>query len=203
MNILSAVLLSIAINMDTLKISFSSKSDNSTLFKFKILFIAIFTSIITFLSMFLGKIIDIYLTQKLSNIFGSVLLGFVGIYYIVEHIRKEKDKDGYDTSHYVENFIKHKNIIEFENTSDNSHLITNLINLSFALSINNIWPCIAGSLTGIDISLTLLLNFLICITFYIVGILIQKKSLIRYIRLNHYLITAGLLIFLSLVEGFI
>ena len=203
MSILSAILLSMAINIDTLKLSFSSKANNSILLKFKILFIAIFTSIMTFVSMCLGKIIDIFLTQKLSNIFGAVLIGFVGINYIVEHIRKEKNKMGYDTSHYVEYFIKHKNIIEIENSSDNSDLITNLINVSFALSLNNIWPCIAGGLTGISLSLTLLLNFLICISFFIIGTLIRKKSLIRYIRLNHYLITAGLLIFLSLIEGFI
>lgn len=203
MNILSAFLLSTAINIDTLKISFSSKNDTSVSLKLKIFFASIITTVITFLSFALGKIIDVYFTQNLSNIFGSVLLGFTGVYYIVEHIRIQKDKEGFDTSYYVENFKKHKNIIELNTPPVTSISLKNVIHISIALSLNNIWPCIAGSLTNISIPLTVLLNFLIFICFFICGIFISNKSLIRFISNYHYLITSFLLILLSLFEGFI
>lgn len=203
MNFLSSFLLCTAINIDTLKISLSSKNDTSASLKLKIFFTSIFTTIITFLSLCLGKIIDIYFTHSLSNIFGSVLLGFTGIYYIVEYIRIQKDRQGFDTSYYVENFKKHKNIIELDNAYSCSDLFENLMNTSIALSLNNIWPCIAGSLTNIDFLLTILLNFLVCMIFFILGNFISKKSVIKFISSYHYIITSTLLIILSLFQGFI
>ena len=196
MNFLSSLLLCTAINVDTLKISFSLKKDTSLTLKFKIFFASIFTTIITFLSLCLGKIIDIYFTQGLSNIFGSVLLGFTGIYYIVEHIRVLKDRQGFDTSHYAENFKKYKNIIEMDNSYTKKISIKHLIDICIGLSLNNIWPCIAGSLTGISFPLIILFNFLICLIFILCGQFITRHSFIRFI-------TSILLIILSLVEGFI
>ncbi|WP_455803972.1 hypothetical protein [Clostridium butyricum] len=202
MNFLSALLLSTAINIDTLKISFSSKNDSSVPLNLKILFASIFTTFITFLAFCFGKIIDIYFTLSLCNIFGSVLLGFVGVYYLIEHIRIQKDNDGYDTSFYVNNFKKHKNLIELNNPYIYSDSFKNLFNISIALSLNNILPSIAGSLTNINLPLTILFNFLICIFFYIAGNFIYNKKFIKYIKTNHYLITSILLIILSVFESF-
>lgn len=203
MNFLSPLLLTAAINIDTLKISLSSKSEYSISLKFKIMSASIFTTVITFFALCLGKIIDIYFTHNLSNIFGSVLLGFVAIYYIVEHIRIQKDKEGYDTSFYVENFKNAKNVIELDNPYICSNNIKNLMDVSIALSLNNIWPCIAGSLTHISIPLTVLFNFLMCIIFYIIGTSLSNTSVIKFIKSYHYIISAFLLIILSLFEGFI
>lgn len=203
MNFLSPILLTAAINIDTLKISLSSKSEYSISLKFKIMSASIFTTVITFFALCLGKIIDIYFTHSLSNIFGSVLLGFVAIYYIVEHIRIQKDKEGYDTSFYVENFKNAKNVIELDNPYICSNNIKNLMDVSIALSLNNIWPCIAGSLAHISIPLTVLFNFLICIIFYIIGTSLSNTSVIKFIKSYHYIISAFLLIILSLFEGFI
>ena len=157
MNFLSALLLSTAINIDTLKISFSSKNDSSVPLNLKILF---------------------------------------------EHIRIQKDNDGYDTSFYVNNFKKHKNLIELNNPYIYSDSFKNLFNISIALSLNNILPSIAGSLTNINLPLTILFNFLICIFFYINGNFIYNKKFIKYIKTNHYLITSILLIILSVFESF-
>ena len=200
MDILSVFLLTLAVNIDTLKVSSANILYKAAFSKFKMLFIAVFTSIITFLSICLGKIIDIYFTQNLSNILGIVLLGFIGVYYIVEHIRKEINNAGYDTSYFVEDFSKHKNIIELGKIKDNSSMFKNLINFSFALSLNNIWPCIAGSLMGMGIGLIILLNFIICISSFIVGPLIKGTSIINYIKSNHYLLSSILLILLFIIQ---
>lgn len=201
MNILSSFLLSLAINVDTLKFCFSSNTAKSTFFKFKTLFISLFTSLMTFSAMCLGKLIDIYFTKNLSNIFGAVLLGFIGVYYIIEHIRKEKDKAGYDTSFYVKDFEKHKNIIDLENYSENYTSLKQTVNVSFALSLNNIWPGIAGSLTNINMCFTLLFNFLVCYLFFIISRFVKNKSYIDFIKSYHYLIASIILISLCFIEN--
>lgn len=203
MDFLSALLLSIAINIDTLKISISSKYDNSIRLNLKVLFASIFTTFITFLSFCFGKIIDVYFTHSLSNIFGSVFIGFLGVYYIVEHIRIKEYNEGYDTSFYVNNFKKQKDLIESDTLYNSSYSLKNLFNISIALSLNNICASIAASLTNINLSLTLLLNFIICIFFYIIGNFIYSKDFIKYIKSNHYLITSILLIILSILESFL
>ena len=167
MDVLSAILLSTAINIDTLKISLSSKNDTSVSLKLKVFCGSIITTIVTFLSFFLGTIINIYFTQNLSNVFGSVLLGFTAVYYIVEHIRIQKYKEGFDTSYYVENFKEYKNIIESNTFLNKSISLKNIIKLSIALSLNNIWPCIGASLTNISLPLTILLTFVLFICFFI------------------------------------
>lgn len=203
MNFLSSILLCTAINVDTLTSSFSLKDDASLTLKFKIFFASIFTTIITFLSLCFGRIIDIYFTQNLSNIFGSVLLGFTGIYYIIEHIRVLKDRQGFDTSHYAENFKEYKNLIEITKSYTQKISRKHFLDICIALSLNNIWPCIAGSLTSISFPLIILFNFLLCMLFIICGQFITKQSFIRFISSYHYLITSILLIILSLIEGFI
>ena len=203
MNFLPPILLSTAINIDTLKVSFSLKDDTSLTLKFKIFFASIFTTIITFLSLCLGRIIHIYFTKELSNIFGSVLLGFTGVYYIIEHIRVLKDRQGFDTSHYAESFKKYKNIIEMDNSYTQKTSLKHFINICTGLSLNNIWPCIAGSLTGISFPLVILFNFLICLIFITLSKFITKQSFIRFISSYHYIITSVLLIILSVFEGFI
>ena len=91
MNFLSALLLSTAINIDTLKISFSSKNDSSVPLNFKkyfLLLIFIEPLIIFFLLFCFWKnnrLLYFY-TISLSNIFGSVLLGFCRCLFILLNI---------------------------------------------------------------------------------------------------------------------
>lgn len=202
MSFLSALLLSVAINIDTLKISSSSKYDNSIPLNLKIFFTSIFTTFVTFLAFCLGKIIDIYFTHSFNNIFGSVLLGFVGIYYFIEYRRIQEYNQGYDTSFYVNNLKKHKNFIELDNPYIDSDSLKNLINISIALSLNNIWPSIAAGLANINLPLIILLNFIICILFYILGYFFYSKKCLSYIKSHHYLITSILLIILSIFKSF-
>ncbi len=204
MNILSSLLLCTAMNMDTLKYSSNQKNKNCnfTFFKCSILFPSIFTTFITFLSFCLGILINSYFTKNLSWIFGAVLLGFIGVYYLIEHIRIKMYKDGFDTSHYVENFKKYKEIIEDKDLCFHSFSLKNLINISIGLSINNIWPSIAGSLAGISISHLLVFNFIIYIFFYIIGSLFYYTKTIRFLSFNYCLITSILLLLISLLQFF-
>lgn len=60
--------------------------------------------------MYIGKLILPLIDPKVSNIFGAILLSYIGISFIVENIRLEKKRLGYDTSFYYESSFKYKNL---------------------------------------------------------------------------------------------
>ena len=115
---LSPLLLSISSNLDTLAVSLSYGIKKIHLTKSMTLLLAIITSIGTFLSMYLGKLILHLFKPELGNIFGAILLSFTGVYFIVEYIRLEKKHAGYDTSYYFESSLKYKGILENPNIVD-------------------------------------------------------------------------------------
>ena len=117
---LSAFLLSIASNLETLRISLSYGIKKIYLGKSITILLAIITSVGTFISMYIGKLILYLFPHQLSNIFGAVLLSFTGIYFIVEYIRLEKKHSGYDTSYYFESSLKYENILENTNACNTS-----------------------------------------------------------------------------------
>ena len=138
---LSPFLLSISSNLITLTISSSYGIKKIYLTKSITILLAILTSIGTFISMYIGKLILYLFKPELGNIFGGILLSFIGVYFIVEYIRIEKKRAGYDTSYYFESSLKYKNILENPSTinSDKSnHIpIKECLNLSIAFILNN------------------------------------------------------------------
>lgn len=200
---LAVLLLSAAVNLDILKFSFSVRADNSLFSKAKILFICFTASIVTFLSMFIGKIIDIYFTKYLSNIFGAVLLGMVGIAFFVEYLRKKQYRNGYDTSFYYEDFKCYKNIIDFESEEHNPDLLKNITAVAAALSLDNIWPAAAGAVTGMSITLTVIFTFIFCVLFFFLGRKIKSRKFMNFIKFNSDLICAVLIIAAAFIEAFV
>jgi len=117
--------------------------------------------------MYIGKLILLLLMPQQGNVFGAVLLSFIGVYFIGEYIRLEKNRTGYDTSHYFENSLKYKKILENPNhiDSDKSNHIDmrECLNLSIAIILNNSATFFAASITGVSISFSILFNFIITI----------------------------------------
>ena len=91
---LSAFLLSIALNLETLRISLSYGIKKIHFTKSIIILLALITSFGTFISMYIGKLILHLFNPELGNIFGAILLSFIGVYFIVEYIRLEKKHAG-------------------------------------------------------------------------------------------------------------
>ena len=115
---LSPFLLSISSNLNTLRVSLSYGIKKIHLTKSMTLLLAIITSMGTFISMYFGKLILHLFQRSLGNIFGAILLSFIGVYFIVEYIRLETKHAGYDTSYYFEPPIKYKSILENPNIVD-------------------------------------------------------------------------------------
>jgi len=109
---LSAFLLSIASNLETLRISLTYGIKNIYLTKSIAILIAITTSISTFITMYIGKLILHLFNPELGNIFGGILLSFIGVYFLVEYIRLEEKHAGYDTSCYFQSSLKYISILE-------------------------------------------------------------------------------------------
>lgn len=190
MILISPLLLAISTNIVTLSVFLSYGIKKIHLSKSNSILLAIVTSTSTFVSMYIGKLILPLIDPKVSNIFVAILLSYIGISFIVENIRLEKKRLGYDTSFYYESSFKYKNLLEdsYILNLDNSHNINlrKCLALSISLSVNNICTNFAASITGVNLSISVFLNFIISILFVYIGYFNRNinfsKYLIRYLN---------------------
>lgn len=204
---LSAFLLSIASNLETLRISLSYGIKKIYLGKSITILLAIITSVGTFISMYIGKLILYLFPHHLSNIFGAVLLSFTGIYFIVEYIRLENKRANYDTSHYWDGTLKYKNILENPSDIDSyksNHIgIRECLRLSTTFISNNLFTCFAASITGINISYSVFLNFIIVIFCVYLGAFNSNIYLSKFISKYSNLMSGITLIILGIFQTFV
>jgi putative sporulation protein YtaF len=204
---LSPLLLSISTNIATLSVSLSYGIKKIHLSKLNTILLAIVGSISTFISMYIGKLILPLIDIRTSNIFGAILLSYIGISFIVEYIRLEKKHAGYDTSFYYESSLKYKNILEdpdiVDSDKSNSIDIKECLNLSLALSINNICTNFAASITGVSISLSVFFCFITCIIFSYLSHFNRNIFISRWLIKYSNLISGILLIVFGIYEIFV
>jgi len=204
---LSPFLLSISSNLNTLRVSLSYGIKKIHLTKSMTLLLAIITSMGTFISMYFGKLILHLFQRSLGNIFGAILLSFIGVYFIVEYIRLETKHAGYDTSYYFEPPIKYKSILENPNIVDSdksNHIdVWECLKLSFALILNNLCACFAASITGVSISLSVFFNFIITVVSVYLGYFNSNIYISKWFNKYSNLISGVILIILGIYEAFI
>ncbi|BCZ46056.1 sporulation protein [Clostridium gelidum] len=204
---LSPLLLSISLSLITLTISSSYGIKKIYLSNSRTILLAILTSIGTFISMYIGKLILYLLKPELGNIFGGILLSFIGIYFIVEYIRLEEKRSGYDTSYYFEGSLKYKNISENPRTiiSDKSNhiLIKECFNISIVLMLNTFFICFAASITGVSISLSVLFNFILTLVSVYLGYFNSNIYISKWFNRYSNLISGVILIIWGIVETFV
>ena len=204
---LSPLLLSISLNLITLTNSSSYGIKKIHSYKSSTMLLAILTSIGTFISMYIGNLILYLFNPELGNIFGGILLSFIGVYFIVEHIRLETKRAGYDTSYYFESSLKYKNILENSNfiTSDKSnHIpIKQCLNISILIMLNTFSVCFAASITGVNISLSVLFNFILTLVIVYLGYFNSNIYISKWFNKYSNLISGVLLIIWGMVETFV
>ena len=203
---LSPLLISVSSNLDTLAVSLSYGIKKIHLTKSSTILLAIMTSIGIFLSMYIGKLILFLLMPQQGNIFGAVLLSFIGVYFIGEYIRLEKNRTGYDTSHYFENSLKYKNFLENPNHIDSdksNHIdIRECLNLSIAIILNNSATFFAASITGVSISFSIIFNFIITIICVYLAHFNSNIFISKWFNKYSNLISGIILITLGIYETF-
>lgn len=204
MKILSALLVLISCNLDTLSTSLFYNKKHIHIPKSSSIILAILTTIITFISMLLGKFICFIFKDDVCNIFGGVLVSFIGVYFIVEYVRIKRKNEGYDTSYYVEPSSKYKKLLESPLliNKDNSNYIDlkKAFTLSIALSLNNMNIGFAYSITKGNIGFMVLFNFLITIIFIYIASPLYNKSISKLILQYEKLISGIILIFSGILE---
>ncbi|MFW2502220.1 MULTISPECIES: manganese efflux pump [Clostridium] len=207
MILISPLLLAISTNIVTLSVFLSYGIKKIHLSKSNSILLAIVTSASTFVSMYIGKLILPLIDPKVSNIFGAILLSYIGISFIVENIRLEKKRLGYDTSFYYESSFKYKNLLEdsYILNLDNSHNINlrKCLALSISLSVNNICTNFAASITGVNLSISVFLNFIISILFVYIGYFNRNINFSKYLIRYSNFISGIVLIAFGIYEIFV
>lgn len=204
---LSPLLLAISSNLDILTVSLSYGIKKIHLNKSNALLLATTTSICTFLSMYIGKLL-LYLFQPwLSNIFGAILLSFIGVYFIVEYMQLENNHARYDTSFYFENLSKYKNILEnphiIDSDKSNTINVRQCLNISFVLTVNNLLTSFAASITGVNLSLSIFFNFIITIISIYFGYLNSYIYISKWFNKYSNLVSGIILMILGIYEAFV
>lgn len=204
---LSALLLSIALNLETLRISLNYGIKKIRLTKFFVILLSIITSLGVFISMCIGQLVLHLFSPALGNIFGATLLSFTGVYFIVEYIRIEKKHARYDTSCFFESSLNYKNILEnptIVDTDKSTHInIRECLNLSLAFVLNNLCTCFAASITDINIGLSVFLNFIIALFCVYLGNFNSNINISKWFSKYSNLISGVILIILGILETFI
>jgi len=204
---LSAFLLSIASNLETLRISLSYGIKKIYLIKSITILLAILTSLGTFISMYIGKLILYLFPHQLSNIFGAVLLSFTGIYFLVEYIRLENNRAGYDIPYYFESTLKNKNILENPSviaSYKSNHIgLRACMRLATSLISNNLFIYFAASITGISIGSSVFFNFIIVLFCVYLGIFNSNIYISKLFSKYSSLISGFILIILGIIEAFV
>lgn len=204
---LSPLLLAISSNLDTLTASLSYGIKKIHLTKSNALLLATITSICTFLSMYIGKLLLHLFQPWLSNIFGAILLSFIGVYFIIKYMQLENNHAGYDTSFYFENLSKYKNILEnphiIDSDKSNAINIRQCLNISFALTVNNLFTSFAASITGVNLSLSIFFNFIIAIVSIYCGYLNSYIYISKWFNKYSNLVSGIILIILGIYEAFV
>jgi putative sporulation protein YtaF len=204
---LSPLLLALSSNLDTLSISLSYGIKKIYLPRSTKILLTILTSTSVFISMHIGKLFLPLFGMNLAEIFGITLLCFIGISFIVEYIRIEKKRAGYDTSYFYENPFGYKNILDNPIVIDadkSNHIdIKECLKLCLAIGLNNFLTFFAGSLTGININLSSFFYFLISFISICIGSYFSRCLSFRRLKKYCYLISGLILILLSILEFFI
>lgn len=183
-NILSAIIFSLSANIDNIALGIAYGVKKIHISFIKNIFISLFTSIITIISMQLAKFIFFFLNENISNIIGSIaliLIGLFGIFKVIylKYIKKKKDEEN--------NILKSLKFKE-------------LILIVFTLSWNNIAAGIAASVAGIDIITTLISTFIFSFLFMYTGNKLGKAVLNKFIANNSDIIGSSILIILGILQ---
>lgn len=177
--LLSALILSVAANLDSLVIALSYSLNNQVIPLKNQVLIGIFTSLGTLVSMILGSVFLLILPSPFPNIIGGSLMVIIGLYFFL-HMETDADPSI-------------PTIITMRNT----------LMLTLILTINNIGAGIAAGMTHIKILPTVIFTFTLTILFFQIGDWLVKYVKTHQTRKYLSILSSVILIILGLYEAFI
>ncbi|WP_298844659.1 sporulation membrane protein YtaF [Clostridium sp.] len=200
--IISALLFSLASNLDNLVVGIAYGIKEIKIGIISNLIIAILTSTGTFLSMLVGTYILKFLPHSVANGLGAIVIIILGTYFVTQSIiklinnSKSKElalKNATDMIVYAE-----KSDLD---SSGNINVKEALI-VAFALTFNNLGTGMAASITGVSIQFTAITTFILSILTIIFGETVGNHVLGKVLGEYAPLFSGILLIILGIIEFF-
>lgn len=198
--IISALLFSLSSNLDNLVVGIAYGIKKIKIGIVENLAIAFITSIGTLLSMSLGGYLSSFYSH--SNCLGAMVIIALGVYFIVQSIRKlaikTKSKD-----------LALKNITDMMEYAEESDLdssgdisLKESLLVAFGLSFNNLGTGVAASITGINIQFTVISTFVFSIFTLMLGRIVGNHVLGKYLGKYTPLFSGVFLVILGIIELF-
>lgn len=197
---LSALLYSLSSSLDNLVIGIAYGVKKIKIGITPNLIIATVTSIGTLISMSVGKFISGFLPTSLTNMLGAVIIMLLGLYFLIQSILKLIPKS-YSNSLALKNVDEIMDYAE-KSDSDNSGTlnIKEAFVVSLGLMLNNLGTGLAASITGVNVSITVICTFILSIALLMLGKSIGHNVLGSICGKYAPLISGVLLIILGIFE---
>ena len=197
---LSALLYSLSSNLDNLVIGIAYGVKKIKIGITPNLIIATVTSIGTLISMSVGKFISGFLPTSLTNMLGAVIIMLLGLYFLIQSILKLIPKS-YSNSLALKNVDEIMDYAE-KSDSDNSGTlnIKEAFVVSLGLMLNNLGTGLAASITGVNVSITVICTFILSIALLMLGKSIGHNVLGSICGKYAPLISGVLLIIIGIFE---
>ena len=200
-NILSSLLFSVASNLDSIVIGIAYGIKKIKMKLFSNILIGIITTLCTFISMYMGKIILNFISINLANLIGSSIIIILGLYFLLESVINLYINNKKVKSVSLKNS---DNMLEYAQKTDKDSSkyidIKESITVGFSLAFNNIGTGIIASVVGIKMLWTTIFTFIFSILFIILGIYIGNNFIGKMLGKFAPLISGLLLIGLGVIE---
>lgn len=200
--IFSVLLFSISSNLDNIVIGFAYALKKIRIGILPNIIIAIVTSTGTFLSMSAGNYITNFLSDQVANILGTGALMILGIYFVIQSIVKliKNTRSKELSLKNIDDMIEYAQKSDLDSSGDIDIKEAFLVGLG--LTFNNIGTGIVASITGVNISLTVVATFILSMFAIICGESVGNHILGKFLGKYAPLISGILLIILSIVKFF-
>ncbi|MBM7656307.1 sporulation membrane protein YtaF [Neobacillus cucumis] len=152
MHLLSVLLIGIASNLDNLGISVSYGLRSTKIPIFSNLIIAFVSMLCAYFSIIAGKFISVFISMRIANFTGGLILICIGIKCIVTSILEENSTSDVKVDSNYSQVITHPDLADVND--DKIISLKESIFLGFALAINCLVMGLGAGITGISPVLT-------------------------------------------------
>jgi putative sporulation protein YtaF len=207
MHLLSAVLFAFSSNIDNLTVGIAYGIKKTKIQLSGNILIAIITSIGTFLSMTVGRLITSIISVRVANSLGSIILVAIGLWFIFDFIRNERKNYNKSINTESSELLGYKKIMESPEIADVDHSgyidVKEAVSLALALTINNLGTGVAASITGINIPLAVAATFIFSIVTLEVGGIIGNSAFSKIFGKYTNFVSGVIIVILGVYEMFI
>lgn len=196
MHLLSAILFAFSANLDNFTIGTAYGMRKIRFGLLKNLIIAVITCLGTFLTLSLGMFIAGFMSIKIANLVGSMLLMLIGMYCIVSFfINQYKKSKGY---HLLENQSQepeqalHKQVMEIS--------WQKTFALAWALMLNNLGLGLGASMTGLNPYVTTMCTFVMSLMMLWAGQWLGRSCLSKILGPHAVWVSGFVILVLGIYE---